>query len=69
VLAEFPNLGEAYPEDSDLRACRFLLVAVQARRWAYRLTYEIRRDVLWVRYLYPAWYPLTHPDMILTRGG
>jgi len=38
-------------------------VVVRSRRWAYRITYELVGDELWVRYLYPSWYPLTHPDL------
>jgi hypothetical protein len=38
-------------------------VVVRARRWAYRITYTLRNDAIWVRYLYPAWYPLTHPGL------
>jgi hypothetical protein len=38
-------------------------VVVRAKRWAYRITYTLRGDMRWVRYLYPSWYPLTHPDL------
>jgi len=38
-------------------------VVVRTRRWAYRITYTLRDDVVWIRYLYPAWYPLTHPGL------
>jgi hypothetical protein len=38
-------------------------VIVQARRWSYRITYEVRGEVLWIRYLYPSWHPATHPDL------
>ena len=27
------------------------------------MTYTVRGEVLWVRYLYPSWYPLTHPGL------
>jgi hypothetical protein len=37
---------------------------VRARRWAYRITYTIQGEALWVRYLYPSWYPLTHPGLV-----
>ena len=29
----------------------------------YRITYTVRGDVIWLRYLYPSWYPLTHPGL------
>jgi hypothetical protein len=41
---------------------------VRARRWRYRITYEIRGDQLVVFYLYPSWYPTTHPDLAGTPG-
>jgi len=41
-------------------------VVVRARRWAYRITYTLREDTVWVRYLYPSWYPLTHPGLART---
>jgi hypothetical protein len=42
------------------------VVVVRARRWSYRITYELREAELWVLYLYPSWYPLTHPGMAET---
>jgi hypothetical protein len=42
---------------------RYKNVVVRSRRWAYRSTYEIREDELVVFYLYPSWYPSTHPDL------
>jgi hypothetical protein len=41
-------------------------VVVRARRWSYRITYELHDEELWVLYLYPSWYPLTHPDMAVS---
>jgi hypothetical protein len=38
-------------------------VVVRARRWAYRITYTLRDGAIWIRYLYPSWYPLTHPGL------
>jgi hypothetical protein len=52
-----------YPEDSPFRGTRYKIVVVRARRWSYRITYTVRGEVLWVRYLYPSWYPLTHPGL------
>jgi hypothetical protein len=40
-------------------------VVVKVRRWFYRITYELRGDELWVRYLYPSWVPLTHPALAI----
>jgi hypothetical protein len=36
---------------------------IRARRWTYRITYEIRSDEVVVFYLYPSWDPATHPDL------
>jgi len=63
LLQGAPHSGMAYPEDSAFRGARYRTVVVQARRWAYRSTYTVRGRVLWVRYLYPSWYPLTHPGL------
>ena len=59
-----PHSGLPYPEDSPLRGARYKTVVVRARRWAYRITYTIQGEALWVRYLYPSWYPLTHPGLV-----
>jgi hypothetical protein len=42
----------------------YAIVVLRARRWTYRLTYEIRGEEVQVLYLYPSWYPLTHPDIV-----
>ena len=36
---------------------------VRARRWSYRVTYDLRSNELVVLYLYPSWYPVTHIDL------
>ena len=36
---------------------------VRARRWTYRITYEIRASEVVIFYVYPSWYPATHPDL------
>jgi hypothetical protein len=58
-----PHSGLAYPADSPFRGARYKTVVVRARRWSYRITYTLQRDELWVRYLFPSWYPLTHPGL------
>ena len=63
LLQAAPRSGQPYPDDSPFRGAYYKTVVVRARRWAYRITYTLRNDAIWVRYLYPAWYPLTHPGL------
>jgi hypothetical protein len=63
ALQVAPRSGQPYPDDSPFRGSYHKTVVVRARRWAYRLTYTLRDGALWVRYLYPSWYPLTHPAL------
>lgn len=63
LLQTAPHSGQRYPEDSPFRGDHYKTVVVRARRWAYRITYTLRDDVIWIRYLYPSWYPLTHPGL------
>jgi len=63
LLQVAPRSGVPYPADSPFGGAFYKLVVVQARRWSYRITYEVRGDVLWVRYVYPSWHPATHPDL------
>jgi hypothetical protein len=63
LLQAAPRSGQRYPDDSPFRGDHYKTVVVRARRWAYRITYALRGDVIWVRYLYPSWYPLTHPGL------
>ena len=44
---------------------RYKNVVVRSRRWAYRITYELLEGELVVFYLYPSWYPSTHPDLAI----
>jgi mRNA-degrading endonuclease RelE of RelBE toxin-antitoxin system len=62
-LQAAPHSGPAYPDDSPFRGARYKIVVVQARRWTYRITYTLKEDEIWVRYVYPSWYPLTHPGL------
>ena len=63
ALQAAPRSGRPYPDDSPFRGSFYKVVVVRARRWSYRITYDVREDVVWVRYLYPSWYPLTHPSL------
>jgi mRNA-degrading endonuclease RelE of RelBE toxin-antitoxin system len=63
LLQTAPRSGQPYPDDSPFRGNHHKTVVVRARRWAYRITYTMRDDTIWVRYLYPSWYPLTHPGL------
>lgn len=63
LLQAAPRSGQPYPDDSPFRGAYYKIVVVRARRWSYRVTYSLRGDVVWVRYLYPSWYPLTHPGL------
>ena len=63
ILQSVPNSGRPYPDDSPFRGSFYKTVVVRARRWSYRITYDVIGNDLWVRYLYPSWYPLTHPDL------
>lgn len=58
-----PKIGRRYPDDSEFRGLFYKIVVVRARRWAYRVTYEIRSGELVVMYLYPSGYPATHLDL------
>jgi hypothetical protein len=64
ALQSAPRSGQPYPDDSPFRGADHKTVVVRARRWAYRITHALRDDAIWVRYLYPSWYPLTHPGLI-----
>ena len=66
LLQVAPHSGQSYPDDSPFRGSHYKTVVVRARRWAYRITYTPRDDAVWVRYLYPSWYPLTHPGLAPT---
>lgn len=63
ILAAVPRSGRRYPDDSELAGLLYKLVVIRARRWTYRITYEIRSDEVVIFYLYPSWYPATHPDL------
>lgn len=63
LLQTAPRSGQPYPDDSPFAGAYYKTAVVRARRWAYRITCTLRDDVLWVRYLYPSWYPLTHPGL------
>ncbi len=58
-----PRSGRAYPDDSPFRGAYYKVVVVRARRWSYRISYEVRGDALWIRSIHPSWYPLTHPGL------
>jgi hypothetical protein len=63
LLAAAPRSGRPYPVDSPFRGSFYKNVVVRSRRWSYRVTYDVRGEVLWIRYLYPSWYPMTHPGV------
>lgn len=58
-----PRSGRPYPADSDFRGLHYKTVVVRARRWSYRITYEIGADELVIYYFYPSWYPPSHADL------
>jgi mRNA-degrading endonuclease RelE of RelBE toxin-antitoxin system len=62
ALADAPRSGQSYPADSEFRDLFYKLVVVRSRRWAYRITYAITDDNIFVYYVFPSWYPATHPD-------
>ena len=67
MLERFPRSGQRYPADSPFYGSFYKTVIVRARRWTYRITYDLRGDELWVRYMCPSCYPLTHPDLTVKR--
>ena len=67
ILESVPNSGRRYPDDSEFRGLHYKIVVVRARRWSYRITYEILRNEVVVFYLYPSWYPSTHTDLASAR--
>lgn len=69
ILETAPRSGRPYPEDSPFGGLFYKTVVVRARRWSYRVTYGIERNVVWIYYFYPSWYPATHPDLARRRPG
>jgi mRNA-degrading endonuclease RelE of RelBE toxin-antitoxin system len=63
ILEGAPRSGRPYPDDSPFRGLLYKTVVVKARRWSYRLTYGIAGDAVWIYFLYPSWYPPTHPGI------
>jgi hypothetical protein len=63
LLGAAPRSGCPYPDDSPFRGSFYKNVVIRARRWSYRITYDVVGDEVWVRYLYPSWYPMTHPGI------
>jgi len=68
ALQTSPRSGRGYPADSEFYGLFYKTVVVRSRRWAYRVTYALAGDALIVFYLYPSWYPTTHPDLVTTPG-
>lgn len=67
MLEVTPRSGRPYPKDSPFAGSFYKNVVLKARRWSYRVTYDLVGDELWVRYVHPSWYPLTHPDLKLLK--
>jgi hypothetical protein len=36
---------------------------VRARRWSYRVTYEIVGEDIWIYFIHPSSLPVTHSDL------
>lgn len=70
LLESFPRLGQAYAQDSPFadKEARYFVVRV-ARNRALRLTYRLMGDTLVILYVFPATYPLTHPDHLRMYRG
>ncbi|MBI2893579.1 MAG: hypothetical protein HYY06_08495 [Deltaproteobacteria bacterium] len=47
ALQGAPRSGCPYPDDSPFRGAFYKVVVVKARRWSYRITYDIHGEVLW----------------------
>lgn len=65
ALEAAPRSGRPYPHDSPFAGSYYKTVVLRTRRWSYRITYDLQGEDLWIRYVYPSWYPLTHPDLIV----
>jgi mRNA-degrading endonuclease RelE of RelBE toxin-antitoxin system len=63
LLGAAPQSGRRYPDDSPFHGLHYKTVVVRRRRWSYRVTYEIRADVLLVLLLAPSSFPVTHADL------
>jgi len=63
LLGAAPRSGHAYPDDSPFQGLHYKTIVVRARRWSYRVTYELRGHELWVLFIAPSWYPVTHADL------
>jgi hypothetical protein len=63
LLETFPRLGKSYAQDSPFaeKEARYFVVRV-AQHHALRITYRLLGDDVVVLYVFPATYPLTHPD-------
>jgi hypothetical protein len=70
LLESFPIVGKPYAQDSPFaeKEARYFVVRV-ARHRAVRITYRPLGDVMVVLYLFPATYPLTHPDHLRLFKG
>lgn len=70
LLESFPMVGEAYALDSPFaeKAARYFVVRV-ARNTCFRITYRSVGEDVVVLYIFPATYPLTHPDHLKLHKG
>lgn len=71
LLEAAPRSGRPCPDDSPFAGSYFKHVVLRARRWSYRITCDLveEDDEIWVRYVYPSWFPLTHPDLVVGKPG
>ncbi len=70
LLEGFPLLGKAYAPDSPFaeKEARYFVVRV-ARHPSIRITYRLLGDAIVALYLFPATFPLTHPDHLKLHRG
>lgn len=62
VLEAAPHSGIRYPADSPFAGLYAKNVIVRPRRWSYRVTYELRGDVLWILSIVESWKPVGRPS-------
>jgi hypothetical protein len=56
-------MSALYPDDSELHGLHYKTVVVRARRWSYRVTYEVGVSQVFIYFVHPSWYPTTHADL------
>ena len=60
VLGSVPSSGRRFPPDSPFAGSFYKTVVVRVRRWTYRVIYDVDPTTVWIRFIVPSSFPLTH---------